>query len=1272
MRIILREAAANGRYESQEGAPNGGSHDRRKLLKRTRSLAVISEDYSNKERDASSRQFHLGEPDLELPRRPQLIPRAKLIDRNSLKDRLSKSQQHLSDSYDRFNESRSYHSHSTCELYSVPSALSSLPDPPLYGRTSRADPDRLNILDWPRTPRRYRSHQDLDTVSGLVEIVEDNWPIIDDNPNVDSIHTQVKRKRKEHRSLDSILREDEDELEYFDVLNLLPLSKVRLEYNESDARSTSSHNRSSNNFENNRSSNFGNFGSSNNGSSIDRRRDFIDRGINEGGTSSEVDEDEDEEDDDEDEPEGELTGDSELSESRREIEEIEIKKTTREQAERTNFGKNFTDEEKCKSQPSKSYPEIVEFHERRNERDSWQSFTAYSPLGFTDRKVIAPSGSLERGEEDRLEGKVNNGGAQERSRKDEGPSSTETESGTSSVPDVLGEGLINEATIHDESPTRTRLEEIAAKNRVQVEEAEDYKSIWISDSEEPEEMSRRPQVLKVVDNEVTKRRGKATSVVEIDVVARETPLSKDCDHVQTPKNSRADSRQRTNASNVRDNGSVIETEKDVTESLGLGNPDVEAARNFFEGKSLGKEASRNRRNEGRFERIVKETSSILGKACNAVRGSLGFEARSESSDLGLGSDCGSDTRRRSIDDGVDVVDEALEPPDQSQKMSKDQINDGAEEEDEDDADSGTVNTGRKSRSNLTRSRSCVDSIETQNDAAPEFDHVRYKIVKSRLFGKNMYGNASNKRDVTYDGLMEYLREYSFQELLMDNNVVIIEPVRAETIERKPSEVGGRERPGGFSKSTGNMTKIVNDKIEKEARTDKIINDKENNLKSPKQSSLRKHFFYHPIRVNKELIDEELPDPDTVRNVRRMFENTMRSKSSSNEATGDDCKSRKSVSMKDLRRIEGSPLDDVNERVFQAPSRSRCSSRAKDLTKLFEGLDKVAPSRKNQSTENPKSDTKTRILAQSFEARSGNTSPSDTGSTGNKAARYRHASQQNNHHHHQRRRQLRNWDAGSVSSGVSSDYPDTDQGSGAQCTSSEDEEIDLREEYESRESDRVSGHFVSQDVLRKIRECGTSVTYYGGKVVNTCNGPLVSPMSCKLANRIEGSFLGHEDYVKFRLVKSNSCDSRLELTGRVIERRSRLEARGETKARSEREKSTNLRESTIAETPSIEITTIDSRIEIQEINDENNAETKREPPVVIGLEPKKDDAKEGGAFKLDFKLGKISDAKSGYVNRFGSALTRWQVNESSWKKTNADFGKMEFEEFEVLEDSLNDK
>lgn len=41
-----------------------------------------------------------------------------------------------------------------------------------------------------------------------------------------------------------------------------------------------------------------------------------------------------------------------------------------------------------------------------------------------------------------------------------------------------------------------------------------------------------------------------------------------------------------------------------------------------------------------------------------------------------------------------------------------------------------------------------------------------------------------------------------------------------------------------------------------------------------KGGLRKHFFYHPIRVNRELLDEELPTPDTVRNAKKLFEETL--------------------------------------------------------------------------------------------------------------------------------------------------------------------------------------------------------------------------------------------------------------------------------------------------------------------------------------------------------------------------------------------------------------
>lgn len=105
--------------------------------------------------------------------------------------RLSKSQQHLSDSYERFNEAKPYHSRSTCGLHSIPPGLTSLPDPLPYVRGNRANPDRLNILDWPDPPRRYCSVQNLDTVSGLIDIVEDTWPV-EGNRSIDCIYTQVK------------------------------------------------------------------------------------------------------------------------------------------------------------------------------------------------------------------------------------------------------------------------------------------------------------------------------------------------------------------------------------------------------------------------------------------------------------------------------------------------------------------------------------------------------------------------------------------------------------------------------------------------------------------------------------------------------------------------------------------------------------------------------------------------------------------------------------------------------------------------------------------------------------------------------------------------------------------------------------------------------------------------------------------------------------------------------------------------------------------------
>lgn len=85
-------------------------------------------------------------------------------------------------------------------------------------------------------------------------------------------------------------------------------------------------------------------------------------------------------------------------------------------------------------------------------------------------------------------------------------------------------------------------------------------------------------------------------------------------------------------------------------------------------------------------------------------------------------------------------------------------------------------------------------------------------------------------------------------MLTQNNVVIIEPVRTKI---EPISNKGHDSQILACKITGGAGKLAETK-----------------------NGLRKHFFYHPIRVNKELLDEELPTPDTVRNAKKLFEETL--------------------------------------------------------------------------------------------------------------------------------------------------------------------------------------------------------------------------------------------------------------------------------------------------------------------------------------------------------------------------------------------------------------
>lgn len=294
---------------------------------------------------------------------------------------------------------------------------------------------------------------------------------------------------------------------------------------------------------------------------------------------------------------------------------------------------------------------------------------------------------------------------------------------------------------------------------------------------------------------------------------------------------------------------------------------------------------------------------------------------------------------------------------------------------------------------------------------PEFDHVRYKVMKSDLFQKNIFANY--EKESQFDGLMQYLQDYSFQELLIDNNIVIIEPIR---------------------------TKVEYQDSQKKQRKLAQIIPKINQKTESKESSLKRHFFYHPIRVNREINDDELPNPDTVKQVRQIFENPgimERSQSS--------------------KELDNNPIKKtIRYQTLVDPDRDQCSD-------ISDASDKNSCSQ--------------------------NTSR-------------RNSSEQN---------------------------------------------------LESFEDEK---QYISEDILKKIRDCGTCITYYGGKILKRHNSEQLSPMTKAIMEEIRGWQRRNEECgckkrgirknseetndskdnrdayqgVKFKLIKSNSCSSRLELVG----------------------------------------------------------------------------------------------------------------------------------------------
>jgi len=323
----------------------------------------------------------------------------------------------------------------------------------------------------------------------------------------------------------------------------------------------------------------------------------------------------------------------------------------------------------------------------------------------------------------------------------------------------------------------------------------------------------------------------------------------------------------------------------------------------------------------------------------------------------------------------------------------------------------------------------------------------------------------------FDGLLQYLQDYKhgLREMLVNNNVVIIEPVRQSRTKLEDWKSPTRKS------ATESTCRIMGATVKKSSST--LLSHTLPRQQKSQQPILRRHFFYHPIRTNRSLVDEELPDPDKVRHAREMFERTMK--------INDPCKEE-----------VGNANDTVNTK-----NNRNSGPTTNGVSKVDKNANKVK--RKYLTVDTV----------------------------------FRH-----NVWH-------KRWtDSGSLSSGVSSDLScyETDVDS-HDTFSRKEEPTDIFSSDDNDYPDKScypdesdEGHYVAPEVLERIRACGTTVTYYGGQVIAASNGPVRSPMTlaimdeiqrskntCKQGNRIiQDEYLG----VKFRLVKSNSCGSRLELAG----------------------------------------------------------------------------------------------------------------------------------------------
>ncbi|XP_053955069.1 protein javelin [Anastrepha ludens] len=583
-----------------------------------------------------------------------------------------------------------------------------------------------------------------------------------------------------------------------------------------------------------------------------------------------------------------------------------------------------------------------------------------------------------------------------------------------------------------------------------------------------------------------------------------------------------------------------------------------------------------------------------------------------------------------------------------------------------------------------------DPASLANDAngEPQFDHIRYKVLKSQqLLRNNMMPRS--KKEAQFDGLIQYLQEYSFQELLANNNVVIVEPVRTK-IERPLTTIAhaaanvtatALQKLGQKtieSSDNGKATiQYVNidsaSKVEPQAKLHMSAGAQSNDEGTKPQQrvgkasdsvaktasgggsgGIKRHFFYQPVRVNRELYEEELPNPDIVRNVRKFFEENVLptprggmqlQHTSQDEDTFVERSAATQLPSPRARRARKYRYLTIDTSYGHMPHQHQQhqqqqltqqqlpgqhptkgaspTARKWDTASLSSGISSGDLSSPCECNETDITTTSEKQEAINEEALKGvhvqtvvqghnnrnmrnKTSahidgtiggendynghlpcprprPRSSAIRGGEEPTYRitdiyeqHASQQQN----------RNFTREDKFSRLGDDGPATDE---EENEDADDEDLD-EEVYES--------HYVSKDVLEKIRECGSTVTYYGGRVlqstspdplhygsgyngatsnngniqvnaastntmtltrrrvrqIESCNA-CEPPQDCahqqptthkfpqqhdkhndkKKGNSAEvtddnrESSLGHFG-IKFKLVKSNSCSSRLELAG----------------------------------------------------------------------------------------------------------------------------------------------